>query len=372
MDNLTHSLFALTLANAGLRRAGRGVTPALLIASNIPDLEILTTFTGGRVAYLAAHRGPTHGPGGLLLAVGTAAAVWGVQRLCRARGRSAPRGEDARPDASFPSLLAVAVIGVLGHIGMDFATSYGTRIFSPFTAAWFGVDWMPIVDAFLLAAFVAGIVATRWRPRWRVPIAAAVLLLATGDYAFRAATHSVALDRAIELETAERAAQRATGAAPLAVPAPARPATVFHYLGRSRPADLPAALPTLGSPFRWRLVVPDRGGYLVAEVDLREHGPGWAAAARSNAVWFPNDTGPLIEKAAAARLGAVFLAFSRFPAAEIVTHSNGDLTVHWYDLRFAARRVPMGNDRRQHTSPFGAWVRLSAAGSVLAQGLGPG
>jgi hypothetical protein len=151
-----------------------------------------------------------------------------------------------------------------------------------------------------------------------------------------------------------------------------RPATVFEYLGRARRADLPAALPTLGSPLRWRLLVPARGGYVVTEVNVTDNGPGWTGAATANAVWFPNDTGPFVEKAAAAHLGEVFLAFSRFPAAEIVTHSNGELTVHWYDLRFAARRVPVGNDRREHTSPFGAWVRLSPTGSVLAQGLGPG
>ncbi len=351
MDNLTHTLFAFTLANAGLRRAGRGATAALVIASNIPDIEILTTFTGGRVAYLEAHRGPTHGPAGLLLAAATAGAVWLAYRL---RGKTSP--------APFLSLLAVASVGILGHIGLDFATSYGTRVLSPFSAMWFGVDWMPIVDIFLLALLVAGLVAARMAPAHRARIAATVLLLGAVDYAARGMLHAAAVSRAVELEQALPGARHVSGPPP----------TIFRYLGRGRPAALPAALPTLISPFRWRLVVAAQGGYLVVEVNLRDRSPGWLHQATGDAVWFPNDAGPFVERAAAATLGQVFLQFSRFPSAEIVTHANGDLTVHWYDLRFAERRAPVGNDRRRHTSPFGAWVRLSPAGAVVGQGLGPG
>ena len=61
MDNLTHSLFGLTLARTPLGRAGRGTTAALLLASNAPDIDIVVT-AGGSANYLAYHRGPTHGP----------------------------------------------------------------------------------------------------------------------------------------------------------------------------------------------------------------------------------------------------------------------------------------------------------------------
>ena len=54
-----------------------------------------------------------------------------------------------------------------------------------------------------------------------------------------------------------------------------------------------------------------------------------------------------------------------------MTHRNGDVTVHWYDMRFAERVVAPA-DGRAHTSPFGAWVRLSPTGSIVGQGLGPG
>ena len=345
VDNITHSLIGLTLSNAGLRRGGRGTTAALLIASNIPDIEIAATLTGGRVAYLAAHRGPTHGPLGLLLGVGVAAIVWLAQRW---------RGRPREATASFAALTAVATLGVIVHIAMDFATSYGTRVLSPFVGTWFGVDWMPIVDFYLLVALAAGLIASAVRPAHRARIAAVVLLLAAGDYAFRAWAHAAALGVATERQAA--ALQSATVA---------RPGVIFHYLNRSSPAALPAALPTLGSPFRWRLITRAPGGFQVCEIDLL------SPRETTDAMLFSDDASPLVAHAASARLAGVFLDFSRFPAAETVHHRSGDVTVHWYDLRFA-REVEGAGDGRRATSPFAVWVRLSPSGVVVGQGLGPG
>jgi hypothetical protein len=86
---------------------------------------------------------------------------------------------------------------------------------------------------------------------------------------------------------------------------------------------------------------------------------------------FPDEHGAPVERAALASVARTFLAFSRFPSAEAMMHRNGDVTVHWYDMRFA-QRVVAPADGRTHTSPFGAWVRLSPTGSIVGQGLGPG
>ena len=56
MDNVTHTLFALTLARTPLGRAGRGTTMALVLASNAPDIDIVAT-VGGGPSYLTWHRG---------------------------------------------------------------------------------------------------------------------------------------------------------------------------------------------------------------------------------------------------------------------------------------------------------------------------
>ena len=65
MDNLTHTLFAVTLGRTPLGRAGRGTTTALVLASNAPGHR--HRHRGARrVAYLQWHRGPTHGPLGII------------------------------------------------------------------------------------------------------------------------------------------------------------------------------------------------------------------------------------------------------------------------------------------------------------------
>src|SRR6478752_1337663 len=121
MDNLTHTLFAVTLGRTRLGRAGRGTTTALVLASNAPDIDIITTVRGG-ASYLQWHRGPTHGPVGVI-ALGLLTAALGM-------------------------LVAASMVGVLCHILMDFPTSYGTRLLSPFSWRWFATDLMPIVDIY--------------------------------------------------------------------------------------------------------------------------------------------------------------------------------------------------------------------------------
>jgi inner membrane protein len=343
VDNLTHSLFALTLANSGLRRAGRGATVTLVIASNIPDIEVVTRLTGGRVGYLAAHRGPSHGPLGLGLALATGVLVW---LALRATGRR----EGA---ASLASLVGLASLGVAGHVAMDVATSYGTRILSPFDRSWFGADCMPIAEPFLWVVFAAACVGAVVRPALRTRLAACALLLMGADYAVHAAAHDAAIEQAVAIQASVTSARVGV------------PARVFHYLGRELPAELPAALPTWSSLFRWRLITRAPGGFEVRTYDL------WNNRIDGEPIAFPDDRGPLVDRGASSAVGRVFLDFSRLPAADEIKHGNGDTSVHFYDLRFAEPPQP-GGDSRTYTSPFAVWIRLSPAGEVVGQGLGPG
>src|SRR5262245_589173 len=153
MDNLTHTLFAVTLGRTPLGRAGRGTTTALVLASNAPDIDIVTT-VGGGATYLQWHRGPTHGPLGVIgLAAVAAAIVWAIQKYVDRK----PARQDEAASASFGMLFVVSVLGVMGHILMDLPTSYGTRLLSPFNWTWFAADLMPIVDVYLVAALFAGL-----------------------------------------------------------------------------------------------------------------------------------------------------------------------------------------------------------------------
>src|SRR3954464_11202335 len=93
---------AAALAGTPRARVGRGTTAALLLASNAPDVDIVTT-AGGALKYLEWHRGLTHGPLGIVgLGIVTAALVWIGRRLYDERWRT-PTGrapDSGRGDAS--------------------------------------------------------------------------------------------------------------------------------------------------------------------------------------------------------------------------------------------------------------------------------
>ena len=59
MDNLTHTLTGLALSRAGLSRWYARPTLVLMLAANIPDIDIVT-IAGGPFNYFQYHRGVTH------------------------------------------------------------------------------------------------------------------------------------------------------------------------------------------------------------------------------------------------------------------------------------------------------------------------
>ena len=205
MDNLTHTLFGATLARTPLGRAGRGTLAALVIASNAPDVDIVATIGGART-YLAWHRGPTHGPLGVVgLGLVTAGLVW-TGRAAIDRKWPKPDKPDganrAENDASFRMLASISMIGILLHILMDLPTSYGTRLLSPFSWRWFAFDWLPIVDIYLMMALAAGLVIGELTKASRRGLAAIVLAFMAANYGLRAAAHAQAVALAPPLLTA--------------------------------------------------------------------------------------------------------------------------------------------------------------------------
>ena len=378
MDNLTHTLFGLTLARTALGRAGRGTTATLVVASNAPDIDIVTT-AGGALGYLRWHRGPTHGPIGLAgLAVVIAAAVYvAVRRRPARRGdRAAPpdasldrSGMDAA--ASFPLLVVVSLVGAVMHVLMDLPTSYGTRSFSPFDWHWYAVDWMPIIDIYLLMALAAGLIFGRASPRAARLNAYIVLMLMAANYGVRGIAHHQAL----------AVAPRLFGPA---LPAPCdqdnHPAAVVDRWPRVVPPDSSpggsgclveiAAMPTR-SPFRWRVLAQMSNAYEMRDVDLldsRLRDPAFNLSWRVR-VRYPNLWTPAVQRAAGSGLAQVFLGFSRFPAARSVVDSNGITTVRLVDMRFAGAVLAVDQPFRP-PNIFTAIVRLDAAGRVIKQRLG--
>ena len=243
----------MTLARTSLGRAGRGTTAALLIASNIPDIDIVTLAGGGVVvpalaprpdARPARHRRPRPRFGGH----GVAVAAFPSQQ----KGGATPFIEP--PRASFRMLAAISIVGVFLHVLMDLPTSYGTRVLSPFDWHWFAVDWMPIVDIYLLVALVAGLLFGAASAAARRRNATIVLLLMAVNYGVRGFAHHEALEIAPGL----------FGALPAPCEPGDTPATLLDSWPRTpaAPSSTPrrrclveiAAMPTFLSPFTWRVI----------------------------------------------------------------------------------------------------------------------
>lgn len=327
MDNLTHSLFGWTLARAGLGRGTPYATATLILASNAPDADIVTAVFGG-IEYLAAHRGPTHGPLGVVglgLVTAGVVAAW-----ARWRGRRRHTGADATGSAGTVAGVVtrraivrwwgLAMIGIAGHVLMDLPTAYGTRLLSPFSATWFAFDWMPIIDVYLWIALIAALIvgkATDRRARW----AAVGLALMAFDYAARAGLHQRALAHGSTFDAAGRQAPCAAAPTLVAHPAPAgSPPSPDACLAA-------AALPTFVSPLTWRVVRQSATGYEISDRSMLD----LASPGRSTRL--TSDTGSDVARARQTRAGQVYFDFARFPIARVAAGPQSS-TVRLFDARF--------------------------------------
>ena len=374
MDNITHTLLGATLARTPLGRAGRGTTAALIIASNLPDIDIVTS-AGGTISYLQWHRGPTHGPIGIIgLGLLTAAIVSAAYRIIDSRRRD-PDAEPARV-ATFGMLAIVSTIGVLLHVLMDVPTSYGVRVLSPFSWRWFAVDWMPIIDIWLLIVLLAGLLFGLRSPAARRRNGAIVLTVMAVIYGVRAAAHHQALVLAPRL-------LGPTLPQPCDPPSAARSGVLAVW--PRAPLEMPvlpagkrclveiAAIPDFIGPFSWRIIAQMSNSYDIYQLDLLDARLRNAETS-ADVFWrhvrrYPNIWTPLVERAGASRLGRVFLGFSRFPAARSVVDAEGVTTVRWTDVRFVFGIGPVELPRRG-PDMFTATVRIDADGHVVDQRLG--
>lgn len=315
MDNLTHTLAGLALSRAGLRRTTAGATAALVIASNLPDLDIVSR-AFGTASYLDHHRGLSHSiVGAPLLALGLALLL-----------RAVVRGSRLAP------LLACSLVGVAGHVFMDLWTTYGTRVLSPFDHTWYAWDLVFIIDPTIWVLLLGSVLLLRRSERGG-ELAAVGLGLVLAYVGARGVLHAQAVD----------AAQRR-------LPEP---------VGRI------AALPSPLSPFRWKILA-DAGPTLYSgELDLN----------RPQAAFRRREKLPEDEAVTRARetsdLAALFLDFSRFPWLEVTDTPEGR-AVSWRDLRFEDVPGLLSRDdatRLRRRPGFVARVVLGPDGRIRSQSI---
>ena len=374
MDNLTHTLFGLTLARTPLGRAGRGVTTALVLASNAPDVDIVTDVGRGTISYLQWHRGPTHGPIGVVaLGLLVALLVRGGQRIADRYSLRRPTA-DTEAEAPLSMLIAASMIGIVCHVLMDLPTSYGTRLLSPFDWHWYAADLMPIVDVYLIIILVAGLLFGSASAAARRRNAAIVLVLMAANYSVRAVARYQAIGLAPRV-FGPSWPQRCDGGAhddrALLSMWP-RQVTITPLAG-SRCLVEVAAMPSFFSPFRWRLIAQMSNAYELHDVDVLDarlrRPPGADEAPGRLTLRFPNQWNDAVRTAAAEPVPQVFLGFSRFPAARWFTdRATGVTTVRWTDVRFVTGLAI--DQRGGGTGLFTATVRLDRDGRAISAKLG--
>jgi inner membrane protein len=300
VDNLTHTLVGLALAESGLKRPSRFGTGVLVLGANLPDLDGLTYFLGSGTFALTVRRGWTHGVLAMaLLPPLLAAATLGWSRLAARRD-----GAPALPVRA-GWLLALSCIGIWSHPLLDLLNTYGVRLLMPFSGRWFYGDALFILDPWMWVMLSLGIVLSRRAAR----------RAASPDATRRAGRPArVALAAAVVYAVGMAAASRAGRA----------------YVERQSTA---AALRTMvspvpGTPFR-RDVIRDLGG--AYEFGVLTLAP-WSYSRIS--VEPTGGDSPAARAAAATPVGIRFLRWARFP--RFVTQHQGDsVRVIISDARYA-------------------------------------
>jgi inner membrane protein len=209
MDNLTHTLFGITLANLGWQQKhGRIATWGLAVAANLPDVDAVTRLWGGTEGYLAYHRTLTHSVAGLVL-LPLLLAVF-----LRLFNRTIP----------FRTLYLIGFAGVMSHIGLDLLTGWGTMLFYPFITQRFSLPWVFIIDAYVLGTLLVATIAFLSFPGYRKALARGALALLVVYAGFCGWNWTLALDK-IGRVSAEH------GYRPVRIRAFAQPFTPLEWMG---------------------------------------------------------------------------------------------------------------------------------------------
>jgi inner membrane protein len=152
-------LVGAALGEAGLKDRTRFAQATLMIAANLPDVDVFVFATSAPA--VAFRRGWTHGLlAQAVLPLALTGLVIGVARLF-------PQRRDGPPIRA-GGLLLVSYVGVLSHVGLDLLNPYGVRLLAPFDWRWFYGDTLFIIDPWMWLILMGGIAMAR-RGRTRVP-----------------------------------------------------------------------------------------------------------------------------------------------------------------------------------------------------------
>jgi inner membrane protein len=305
MDNLTHTAVGLFLSRIGLGRWSARGAAIVVIAANIPDIDVLT-LAGGPLNYLHYHRHLTHSLAAMpVMALASVAIV-------RFAGRKPVRWAAA----FFAALIAVA-----SHLLLDWTNVYGIRLLLPFSGEWLRADTTGVIDLWILAVIAIGIAGpflarlvgseissgpARDRHHGRGFAWFALLFILVYDCG-RGALHARAV------------------------------ASLGTHLYDDAPPLRVAALPDAANPFKWRGIVETADSYAIQDLNLANQ-----AAAERPAFFHKPAPDPAITAAGATLPFQEFTRFSQFPLWRVTPNpavENGRI-VEAFDMRFGTPAAP--------------------------------
>ncbi|HEX7959572.1 MAG TPA: metal-dependent hydrolase, partial [Terriglobales bacterium] len=151
MEPVTHFLTGACIGRAGFNRTTAYATLVTTLAAEFPDIDIVFDL-GGPLVSFQHHRGFTHTLAGVPFnAAIVLAAVYGWHRWRAARGRTTIL------PTRWGLLYIYGVIAGLSHLLLDFTNNYGLRPFAPFNWRWYSWDIVFIIEPFMLAVLLLGL-----------------------------------------------------------------------------------------------------------------------------------------------------------------------------------------------------------------------
>ena len=320
MENLTHSLTGYMMHHAGLKELCPNALPVLLMAVNLPDIDIAAAFFGD-LAVLEWRRGLTHSV--ILMFAWALAPLLPMLLLARRRMR-------------WKRAYAVSLLGVASHLLLDWTNSYGVRFLAPFSGRRFHLDLNSISDLWILAVLL---LAAGWILLSKL-VSSEIGAKAAGG---RAAAITALLLCCFWVGGRYLLHERAV-------------ATLDSRIYQQRPPLRAAAFPRFASPFHWTGVVETGEAHHRFEMNLLD-GEFDPEAGRT---FYKPEAGGTPAAVRETRSFRSFLAFARFPVWRIVPadEPEGAARVEVTDLRFG---VP-------HDSRFMAAALVDGQGRLIEEG----
>jgi len=328
MDNITHTLTAVAISQAGFKRKTRFATLALVVAGNIPDLDVVAGFVSS-ARYLEHHRGVTHSILGATLLAGMVAGgiyAWGR--------RAPPAKKKTTPPLNLGWLAFCCWVGATSHVLLDLTNAYGVRLLEPFSGRWFAWDIMPIVDPLFLIILAVGLCAPllfriiseevgAQKPGFQNGAIVALCGMAA-LWGLRGFAHT----RVVSLLDS-------------------------HTYAEENPLQL-AAFPSLANPFQWTGVAETESAIHVIPVNALDSDIDMDR----DRIFHKPESSPALTIAMKTPTAQVFLDFARFPWAEVEDSGDG------YDVKILDLRFFSPEPRRQ---AFTVEIQLDKNLQVLSE-----